>query len=62
MSGGVGETFLAQPNSKNDEGCVTSSGGATPEIRRNYSVGRIIFNAIHACLELTKEPCTRLAE
>ena len=40
--------FLPQPNSKNDAGCVISSLGATPEIRRNYSGGRIVFNAIHA--------------
>ena len=25
------------------------SGGATPEIRQNYSGGHIVFNAIHAC-------------
>ena len=24
------------------------SGGVTPEIRQNYSGGRIVFNAIHA--------------
>ena len=44
-------SFLPQPNSKNDEGCVISSGGVTPEIRRDYSGGRIFFNAIHACTQ-----------
>ena len=40
--------FLLLLNSKNDKGCMISSGGATPEIRQNYSGGRIVYNAIHA--------------
>ena len=43
-------SFLAQPNSKNNGGCVILNGGATPEIRHNYSGDHIVFNAIHACI------------
>ena len=38
--------FLAQPALKGPKASSMQSGGARPEIRQNYSGGRIVFNAI----------------
>ena len=40
--------ILGSASSKRVEMSSMRSGGATPEIRQNYSGGRIVFNAIHA--------------
>ena len=37
---------------------MISGGGATPEIRQNYSGGRIVFNAINPCLVTIIQKCS----